>query len=202
MFSIPVYLVQIQIILHVIIATSEESDKFSPGQPVPGNERLNKPEIELSNEKTCPENSVAEESCVPNYPSLDLCPNSNLQKLNSPETKNTEQKSKQGSVKKRKGKMEENNLIALEFEVFGKVQGVFFRKFTTSKSKELGLHGWVQNTDKGTVLGELEGPADKVRAMKKWLRDSGSPKSKIVKAEFRNERNIPRFSFSSFDIRR
>ena len=37
-------------------------------------------------------------------------------------------------------------LIAVDFEVFGKVQGVFFRKFTNEKANSLGLRGWVKNT--------------------------------------------------------
>ena len=37
-------------------------------------------------------------------------------------------------------------LVALEYEVFGKVQGVFFRKFTNEKAQSLGLRGWVKNT--------------------------------------------------------
>ena len=37
-------------------------------------------------------------------------------------------------------------LVALEYEVFGRVQGVFFRKFTNEKAQSLGLRGWVKNT--------------------------------------------------------
>ena len=34
-------------------------------------------------------------------------------------------------------------LIHLDFEVFGKVQGVFFRKYTQKKGNELGLRGLI-----------------------------------------------------------
>ena len=37
-------------------------------------------------------------------------------------------------------------LIAVDYEVFGRVQGVFFRKFTNEKANSLGLRGWVKNT--------------------------------------------------------
>ena len=37
-------------------------------------------------------------------------------------------------------------LVALEYEVFGRVQGVFFRKFTNEKAQSLGLRRWVKNT--------------------------------------------------------
>ena len=39
-----------------------------------------------------------------------------------------------------------NGLIAVDYEVFGRVQGVFFRKFTNEKANSLGLRGWVKNT--------------------------------------------------------
>jgi acylphosphatase len=50
--------------------------------------------------------------------------------------------------------------VALErfhFEVSGKVQGVFFRKHAAEQAARLGLTGWVQNTQRGTVVGEAEG---------------------------------------------
>jgi acylphosphatase len=40
-----------------------------------------------------------------------------------------------------------------DFEVEGRVQGVFFRACTEKKAKELGLVGWVMNTPQGTVKG-------------------------------------------------
>ena len=41
---------------------------------------------------------------------------------------------------------DEMALVAVEYEVFGRVQGVFFRKFTNEKAVSLGLRGWVKNT--------------------------------------------------------
>eukprot|EP00960_Hanusia_phi_P072879 767894-Hanusia_phi.AAC.7 len=63
-----------------------------------------------------------------------------------------------------------HNISSFSFEVFGKVQGVFFRylfassapspqlrarKHTQKKAVELQLTGWVANTDRGTVVGEV-----------------------------------------------
>jgi acylphosphatase len=50
----------------------------------------------------------------------------------------------------------------LSFEVRGKVQGVFFRKYrecSSLKADELGLTDWVKNKsgDRSVVLGEVEG---------------------------------------------
>ncbi|XP_012550885.3 acylphosphatase-1 [Bombyx mori] len=94
------------------------------------------------------------------------------------------------------------NSVTADFEVFGKVQGVFFRKFTQKKALELGLKGWVMNTAQGTVIGQLQGPSTAVDDMKLWLQKVGSPKSKIEKAAFRNEGNIKCCAFRTFEIRK
>ncbi|XP_063221147.1 acylphosphatase-2 [Bacillus rossius redtenbacheri] len=92
-------------------------------------------------------------------------------------------------------------LIALEFEVFGRVQGVFFRKYTQGKARELGLRGWCMNTEKNTVKGEIQGDPRKVQEMKHWLSKVGSPSSRIDKAEFKKEKEISDCTFSDFKIR-
>ncbi|XP_072164574.1 acylphosphatase-1-like isoform X2 [Diadema setosum] len=91
-------------------------------------------------------------------------------------------------------------LKSIDFEIFGKVQGVFFRKHTRLKAKEYNLTGWVQNTSRGTVIGQAQGPIDKISQMKKWLRTKGSPKSRIDKAVFSNEQEIETLTFQTFDI--
>ena len=48
-----------------------------------------------------------------------------------------------------------------------------------------GGHYWVKNTRYGTVIGEAEGAADSVEALRKWLSETGSPKSRIDRAEFK-----------------
>ncbi|XP_065218615.1 acylphosphatase-1-like [Planococcus citri] len=93
-------------------------------------------------------------------------------------------------------------LVRVEFEVFGTVQGVFFRKFTQKKCLELDLKGWCRNTSTNTVKGVLEGEVDKVQVMKKWLQEEGSPKSKIIKTVFSDAEPIDRYSFNTFEIRR
>ena len=40
----------------------------------------------------------------------------------------------------------------LHFEVFGKVQGVFFRKHTQAEAQKLHLVGWVKNTTHKTGI--------------------------------------------------
>lgn len=93
-------------------------------------------------------------------------------------------------------------LITADFEVYGKVQGVYFRKHTQRKATELGLKGWVMNTAQGTVIGQLQGSFDAIEVMKTWLQKVGSPKSKIEKTAFRNEGPINSCAFRTFEIRR
>lgn len=91
-------------------------------------------------------------------------------------------------------------LLSLDFEVFGKVQGVFFRKHTEKKSKEYGLVGWVKNTPRLTVVGQLQGEEKKIGLMKDWLSTTGSPRSNITQCEFSNERMVNKLEFSDFKI--
>ena len=92
--------------------------------------------------------------------------------------------------------MTASKLMHVDFEVFGNVQGVCFRAYTQDKAKSLGVHGWCRNTRRGTVDGELEGEANDIETMKKWLRIEGSPSSRIDKTIFKNEREIQDYSFS------
>ena len=92
-------------------------------------------------------------------------------------------------------------LLHLEFEVFGRVQGVFFRKHTQQKAKSINVRGWIRNTEKRTVEGELEGTNETIEAMKIWLQKEGSPSSRIDQAVFKNEREIQEYSFPGFSIK-
>ena len=92
--------------------------------------------------------------------------------------------------------------ITIEFEVFGRVQGVFFRKYTKAKAEELGLTGWCRNTHRGTVQGEFEYASSaaaenendsnintdkeswEALAFQHWLCRVGSPRSRIDDCTF------------------
>ncbi|CAH1791698.1 unnamed protein product, partial [Owenia fusiformis] len=97
-------------------------------------------------------------------------------------------------------KMAAARFVSVDYEVFGRVQGVFFRKYTQKAAKEYGLVGWVKNTTTGTVTGQVQGPRDKVILMKTWLKTKGSKRSRIDKCEFTNEKAIDQLGFTSFDI--
>lgn len=109
-------------------------------------------------------------------------------------------------------------LIALDFEVFGKVQGictyktgrlqaefnfliisgVSFRKYALDAANKFIVRGWCKNTEQGTVTGQMQGTSCAVDRMKNWLQKVGSPYSKIERADFANETEIPEFSYESF----
>eukprot|EP01138_Halocafeteria_seosinensis_P005195 gb/GECG01005312.1/.p1 GENE.gb/GECG01005312.1/~~gb/GECG01005312.1/.p1 ORF type:complete len:173 (+),score=21.78 gb/GECG01005312.1/:1-519(+) len=92
---------------------------------------------------------------------------------------------------------------SFEFEVFGRVQGVSFRKYTQRKAQELGLVGYVFNTvPKGTVKGVAQGPPSKCQELKKWLEKEGSPASTIDKAKFENKRLLSKKEYISFAVLR
>ncbi|NXI61124.1 ACYP1 protein, partial [Anseranas semipalmata] len=95
---------------------------------------------------------------------------------------------------------EGRGLVSVDYEVSGRVQGVFFRKYTQGEAKRLGLVGWVQNTSHGTVQGQIQGPTARVRELQEWLRKTGSPQSRISRAEFSNEKEIAALEHTDFQI--
>jgi acylphosphatase len=52
--------------------------------------------------------------------------------------------------------------------IFGKVQGVWYRASTKQKADELGIVGWVRNTDDGCVEAVFEGEKAKIDEMIAW----------------------------------
>ena len=77
----------------------------------------------------------------------------------------------------------EQQLYIMHYEVFGKVQRVFMRKYTIQTAQKLKISGYVFNTEKGTVKGEACSTKSRLLKLKTWLSTKGSPKSKIDHAE-------------------
>ncbi|NXC33483.1 ACYP2 protein, partial [Campylorhamphus procurvoides] len=94
-------------------------------------------------------------------------------------------------------------LKSVDYEVFGRVQGNgdFPTQYTEEEARKLGVVGWVKNTSQGTVTGQVQGPEDKVNAMKSWLSKVGSPSSRIDRTDFSNEKEISKLDFSGFSTR-
>lgn len=89
---------------------------------------------------------------------------------------------------------------AFDFEVLGKVQGVFFRAGTIEEAKKLGVVGHVENTSSGTVTGEVQGEPKPVSHMKDWLQHKGPSGARIDKCSITNERSdLDKLTYSGFE---
>ena len=84
--------------------------------------------------------------------------------------------------------------------VSGKVQGVGFRMYTQSKAEELGVVGFVQNLDDGTVRIVAAGEEAKVDALINWAK-SGSPPAEVENLET-EVMEYESGEFDLFEIRR
>jgi len=58
----------------------------------------------------------------------------------------------------------------IDTKIYGKVQGVGFRRGVKRLSLKLGLTGWVKNLPDGSVHLSVEGESDKVDALINWCR--------------------------------
>jgi len=56
----------------------------------------------------------------------------------------------------------------LSIQVFGKVQGVWFRVSTQQKAKELGIQGTVRNLSDGSVFIEASGTSAAMQSFIEW----------------------------------
>ncbi|CAG9864288.1 unnamed protein product [Phyllotreta striolata] len=92
-------------------------------------------------------------------------------------------------------------IVSVEFEVFGKVQGVNLPKYCKDLCEERGVSGWVKNTKKGTVQGKFQGQKSRVEQMIMWLSNTGSPGSTIERCDLSNWQNLARPDYQGFQIR-
>ena len=83
----------------------------------------------------------------------------------------------------------------LKAKVYGKVQGVWFRKYTFDCASRFGIVGTVKNLCDGTVLVHAMGK--NLEEFKKYL-NSGSPNSDVNKIDF--SWDTSKMEFSEFKI--
>jgi len=81
--------------------------------------------------------------------------------------------------------------------ISGRVQGVSFRDATRSQAEQLGLSGWVRNTQDGQVEATFEGDADTVRQMIDWC-ESGPSSADVEDVSVENEQPE---GLSGFEVR-
>lgn len=70
-------------------------------------------------------------------------------------------------------------MISYTISVKGKVQGVWFRKYTQKKATALGITGFVMNKIDGSVYIETTGKETILNDFINWLETTGSPLSKV-----------------------
>lgn len=80
--------------------------------------------------------------------------------------------------------------------VKGRVQGVWFRKYTFQKAQDLGLKGFVKNDLDGSVYIEAEGDFNQLDKFVDWLYQ-GSPMSKVMTVVY--EKGLLK-NYSAFEI--
>ena len=71
-------------------------------------------------------------------------------------------------------------------QISGRVQGVGFRAATVRQAHDLGVTGWVRNTDDGGVEALLQGHIDEVDRMLSWLH-RGPPAARVDAVSSREE---------------
>lgn len=86
----------------------------------------------------------------------------------------------------------------LKLQVFGKVQGVFFRASTKEKADELEIKGFVRNEPDGSVYIEAEGDDINLEEFKKWCRHG----PRMAKVSEVSETGGELINFDRFEILR
>jgi acylphosphatase len=81
--------------------------------------------------------------------------------------------------------------------VHGNVQGVFFRDSTREQAEKHGVNGWVSNRSDGSVEAVLEGPADAVNEVLRFLKE-GPSRADVEDVEVSEEEPE---GLSSFEVR-
>lgn len=80
--------------------------------------------------------------------------------------------------------------------VKGKVQGVFFRATAKDVAEELGLKGWVKNTDDGHVEAVVSGTEEQLQPFIQWCHQ-GPPKAVVTAVEVEQ---LPEQRFDAFRV--
>ncbi len=76
----------------------------------------------------------------------------------------------------------ESDTRCLRVRIEGRVQGVWFRAWTTEEATRLGLRGWVRNRRDGSVEALFCGPAAAVDRMVALCRE-GPPLARVARLE-------------------
>jgi acylphosphatase len=92
----------------------------------------------------------------------------------------------------------EERVETYNVRVQGRVQGVGYRNSTVRRAHELGIGGWVQNMEDGTVEAVIQGPPDQVDRMLEFMR-RGPPAARVTELE--SERSYAERRYDRFEQR-
>lgn len=94
-----------------------------------------------------------------------------------------------------------SRIYTCDFELFGKLQNSYICKNTVQGAKMLGITGWCECTNRGTLRGQLQGSPNRVMVFRNWLRDIPITRARIDFARF-SEMKLERLpTFYDFKIR-
>ena len=95
--------------------------------------------------------------------------------------------------------MSDTDLASVQAIVHGRVQGVYFRAFTSQRARELGLSGYVRNLPHGRAVEvQAEGQRTKLERLIDYLK-VGPPGARVEKVV--TEWSESTGSYSDFGIR-
>jgi acylphosphatase len=79
--------------------------------------------------------------------------------------------------------------------IYGRVQGVFFRKFVKDNALKLGLNGYVRNIDDGSVEAIFEGDEEQINKMVEICKKGslGSRVDKVLINELKEDEEFEGF---------
>lgn len=85
----------------------------------------------------------------------------------------------------------------VDIKISGRVQGVYFRRFTLNKAKDLGVNGTVRNREDGRVEIVAQAEADILEPFIKWCH-KGPITARVDKVELLDI--TPDEAYGSFEI--
>lgn len=90
-----------------------------------------------------------------------------------------------------------DKIIAMQIQVFGRVQGVGFRYYTQIKANELEIAGFVKNKADGSVFIEAEGIEKNLNEFLLWCHN-GPSWARVQEVKFQE---MPPLNYSDFKIK-
>jgi acylphosphatase len=92
-------------------------------------------------------------------------------------------------------------MLQVHVVISGKVQGVYYRKWTVENATKLSLNGWVRNCKDGTVEAMFSGKPNAVDHMVNICK-SGPSRARVANVEVTTAAGPPKKGFEQLDDKR